>query len=158
MAAFIHGEVNWGERLPPVEANVRRMLGAVAHYPWSSTSIDLVGDAGLACAFGVGVEAKATVRIAGIKTRDTVRVSMWEPPRILVIDHLGWVKGSGEIQLQPVSEGTRMRWKETLFPPPRLGPIGRFGLAMARPLMRRIFRRDLRVLQSLVRIRSAGAS
>ena len=41
---------------------------------------------------GVGVEAKATVRIAGIKTRDTVRVSMWEPPRILVIDHLGWVK------------------------------------------------------------------
>jgi hypothetical protein len=51
-----------------------------------------------------------------------------------------------------------MRWKETLFPPRRLGPAGRFGLAMARPLMRRIFRRDLRVLQSLVRIRSAGAS
>jgi carbon monoxide dehydrogenase subunit G len=107
---------------------------------------------------GVGVEAKATVRIAGIKTRDTVRVSMWEPPRILVIDHLGWVKGAGEIQLQPVSEGTRMRWKETLFPPRRLGPVGRFGLVVARPLMRRIFRRDLRVLQSLVRVRSAGAS
>ena len=106
---------------------------------------------------GVGVEAKATVRIAGIKTRDTVRVSMWEPPRILVIDHLGWVKGSGEIQLQPVREGTRMRWKETLFPPRRLGPFGRFGLAASRPLMRRIFRRDLRVLQSLVRLRSAGA-
>ena len=86
---------------------------------------------------GVGVEAKATVRIAGIKTRDTVRVSMWEPPRILVIDHLGWVQGSGEIQLQPVSEGTRMRWKETLFPPRRLGPFGRVGLRAAAPLMRR---------------------
>ena len=66
---------------------------------------------------GIGVESRATVRIAGIRTRDTVRVSMWEPPRILVIDHLGWVKGSGEIQLQPVSEGTRMRWRETLFAP-----------------------------------------
>ena len=72
---------------------------------------------------GVGVEAKATVRIGGIKTRDTVRVSMWEPPRILVIDHLGWVQGSGEIQLQPVSEGTRMRWKETLFPPRQARPL-----------------------------------
>ena len=106
---------------------------------------------------GVGVESRATVRIAGIRTRDTVRVSMWEPPRILVIDHLGWVKGSGEIQLQPVSEGTRMRWRETLFAPPKLGPFGRLGLRLASPLMRRIFRRDLRVLRSLVRTRSTGS-
>jgi carbon monoxide dehydrogenase subunit G len=106
---------------------------------------------------GVGVMARATVRIAGVRTRDTVRVSMWEPPRILVIDHLGWVKGTGEIQLQPVSEGTRMRWRESLFPPPKLGPIGRLGLAAAAPLMRRIFRRDLRVLRSLVGGRSRAA-
>jgi carbon monoxide dehydrogenase subunit G len=105
---------------------------------------------------GVGVESKATVRIAGIRTRDKVRVSMWEPPRILVIDHLGWVKGTGEIQLQPVSEGTRMRWKETLFAPARLGPFGGVGLRLTAPLMRRVFRRDLRVLRSLVRLRSAG--
>lgn len=107
---------------------------------------------------GVGVEAKATVRIAGIRTRDTIRVSMWEPPRILVIDHLGWVKGTGEIQLHPVSEGTRMRWKETLFLPRRLGPIGRLGLVLVSRLMRRIFRRDLRVLRALVRAGARGRS
>ena len=107
---------------------------------------------------GVGVEARATVRIAGIKTRDTIRVSMWEPPRILVIDHLGWVKGAGEIQLQPVSEGTRMRWRETLYAPRALGPVGRLGLRLGTPLMRRIFRRDLRVLRSLVRTRSGEFS
>jgi carbon monoxide dehydrogenase subunit G len=105
---------------------------------------------------GVGVEARATVRIAGIRTRDTVRVSMWEPPRILVIDHMGWVKGAGEIQLQPVSEGTRMRWRETLFPPRALGPVGRLGLRATAPLMKRIFRRDLRVLRGLIRTRSVG--
>jgi carbon monoxide dehydrogenase subunit G len=104
---------------------------------------------------GVGVEARATVRISGIRTRDSVRVSMWEPPRVLVIDHLGWVKGSGEIQMAPIREGTRMRWRETLFAPKALGPFGRLGLRMAAPLLRRIFRRDLRVLQSLVRLRSA---
>ena len=106
---------------------------------------------------GVGVEARATVRIAGIRTRDTVRVSMWEPPRLLVIDHLGWVKGSGDIQLAPVSEGTRIRWRETLFAPKKLGPIGRVGLAVLAPVMRRIFRRDLRVLRGLVRSRSTGS-
>ena len=106
---------------------------------------------------GVGVEAKATVRIAGIRTRDRIRVSMWEPPRILVIDHLGWVKGAGEIQLVPIREGTRIRWRETLFAPRMLGPVGRLGLRLAAPLMRRIFRRDLRVLRSLVRSRSSGS-
>src|SRR5688500_10912611 len=104
---------------------------------------------------GVCVESKTTARIAGIKTWDVVSVRMWEYPRILGIDHLGWVKGSGEFQLQPVSEGTRMRWKESLFPPPRLGPVGRVGLRLARPLMRRVFVRDLRVLRGLVRL---GAS
>jgi carbon monoxide dehydrogenase subunit G len=105
---------------------------------------------------GVGVEARATVRIAGIRTHDVVRVSMWEPPRLLVIDHLGWVRGAGEIQLAPIVEGTRVRWRETLFGPRRLGPVGRLGLRLAAPLMRRIFRRDLRVLRSLVAVRGRG--
>jgi carbon monoxide dehydrogenase subunit G len=102
---------------------------------------------------GVGVEAKATVRIGPLRTHDRVRVSMWEPPRILVIEHLGWVKGAGEIQLAPVREGTRMRWRETLFAPRRLGPAGRVGLRLFAPRMKAIFQRDLRVLRSLVRLR-----
>jgi carbon monoxide dehydrogenase subunit G len=105
---------------------------------------------------GVGVEAKATVRIGGLRTRDRIRVSMWEPPRILVIDHVGWVKGAGEIQLVPIREGTRMRWRETLFAPRLLGPVGRVGLRAFAPMMRRIFQRDLRVLRSLVRLRSSS--
>jgi carbon monoxide dehydrogenase subunit G len=105
---------------------------------------------------GVGVEARATVRIAGLRTRDRIRVSMWEPPRILVIDHLGWVKGAGEVQLVPIREGTRMRWRETLYAPRLLGPVGRIGLRLFSPLLRRTFRRDLKVLRSLVRLRAAS--
>lgn len=105
---------------------------------------------------GVGVEARATVRIGWIPTRDRIRVSMWEPPRILVIEHLGWVKGAGEIQLVPIREGTRMRWRETLFAPRLLGPFGRIGLRLFAPLMRRVFRRDLRVLRGLVRLRASS--
>lgn len=105
---------------------------------------------------GVGVEAKATVRIGGLRTRDRIRVSMWEPPRILVIEHLGWVKGAGEVQLVPIREGTRMRWRETLFAPRILGPVGRLGMRLFAPLMQRIFQRDVKVLRGLVRLRASS--
>ena len=105
---------------------------------------------------GVGVEAKATVRIGGLRTRDRIRVSMWEPPRILVIEHLWWVKRAGEIQLVPIREGTRMRWRETLFAPRVLGPVGRAGMRLSAPLMQRIFQRDLKVLRGLVRLRASA--
>ncbi len=107
---------------------------------------------------GVGVEARATVRVGAIRTRDRVRVSMWEPPRILVLDHLGWVKGAGEIQMVPIREGTRLRWRETLFAPRLLGPFGRLGLRLLAPKMKQIFQRDLRVLRSLVRLRASVPS
>jgi uncharacterized protein YndB with AHSA1/START domain len=106
---------------------------------------------------GVGVEAEATIRIGGIQTRDRVRVAGWEPPRSLVIEHLGWVTGLGEIELTPVAGGrTHVWWREELNPP--LGPLGALGMTAFKPLMARIFRRDLRVLAALARARARGAS
>jgi uncharacterized protein YndB with AHSA1/START domain len=104
---------------------------------------------------GVGVEAEATIKIAGIKTRDKVRVVGWEPNRRLAIEHLGWVRGKGEIHLTPLGKDrTHVFWREELQPP--VGMLGALGLSSFKPIMRRIFRRDLRVLASLVRAR-AGA-
>jgi hypothetical protein len=101
---------------------------------------------------GVGVEAEATVRIAGIATRDRVRVIGWEPDRRLAIEHLGWVSGVAELVLHPLDDGTtRLDWTERLRPP--WGLLGAVGLRAFRPVMLRIFRRDLRVLEGLVRAR-----
>jgi uncharacterized protein YndB with AHSA1/START domain len=96
---------------------------------------------------GVGVEAEATIRIAGITTHDRVRVTRWEPPAVLEITHLGWVKGSGYMELSPTDEGSNMFWREELYPP--MGFLGGIGLRMLGPTMRRIFQRDLRLLKSL---------
>lgn len=104
---------------------------------------------------GVGVEALATIRIGGIATRDRVRVSVWEPPTRLVIDHLGWVRGHGDIRLSAAGEDTRIVWLERLQAP--LGIAGHLGLRLFAPFMRRIFQRDLRVLRGLVRARSRPA-
>jgi uncharacterized membrane protein len=97
---------------------------------------------------GVGVEAEAQVRIAGLRSTDRVRVTRWEPPAILELAHLGWVKGSGYMELTPLDRGTHVFWREELLPP--WGILGAIGLRMLAPLMRRIFARDLRILRDLV--------
>lgn len=104
---------------------------------------------------GVGVEAEATVRIAGITTRDKVRITGWEPPKRLAIEHQGWVSGAGEMHLTPLGNArTHLFWREELTPP--LGVLGAVGLTGFKPLMSRIFARDLRVLAALVRARTGA--
>ena len=103
---------------------------------------------------GVGVEAEATISIGGVKTRDRIRVVGWEPTHRLAIEHLGWVSGYGEIYLTPSGPGrSHVFWREELHPP--LGILGAVGLLLFKPLMRRIFERDVRVLQRLAAARAA---
>jgi uncharacterized protein YndB with AHSA1/START domain len=97
---------------------------------------------------GVGVEAEATIRIAGITTRDPIRVTRWEPPQVLEMDHLGWVKGTGSMELSSEDRGSTLFWREILIPP--WGWLGAIGMRVVAPLMRRTFLRDLRVLRDLV--------
>lgn len=104
---------------------------------------------------GVGVEALATVRIGGISTRDRICVDVWEPERHLGIVHLGWVGGRGDLRLEPRGpRTTRLDWREELVPP--WGILGAVGLRVFRPLLARVFRRDLRALGRLVRAASEG--
>lgn len=107
---------------------------------------------------GIGVEAAATVSIGGITTRDKVRVVGWEPERRLAIAHEGWVSGIGELTLWPAAGGTEtyVAWREELHPPQALGVLGTIGLALFKPLMARVFARDLRVLAGLVRARTTA--
>jgi uncharacterized protein YndB with AHSA1/START domain len=104
---------------------------------------------------GVGVEAEAAIRIAGITTRDRVRVTRWEPPAVLEITHLGWVKGTGYMELSPTDEGCTVFWREELYPP--WGPIGRLGLRLVTPTMHHVFQRDLGLLKKLAESESQGA-
>jgi carbon monoxide dehydrogenase subunit G len=98
---------------------------------------------------GVGVEAEATVRIGGLSTRDRIRVTRWEPPTVLEIAHLGWVRGAGYMELSPTEEGSRLFWRETLIPP--WGILGSAGFRLFLPMMRRVFRRDVHRLRDVVR-------
>jgi uncharacterized protein YndB with AHSA1/START domain len=96
---------------------------------------------------GVGVEAEARVRIGGITTRDRIRVTRWDPPAILELEHLGWVEGTGYMELSPTEEGSRLFWREELRAP--WSVLGRLGMGLYRPMMRRVFRRDLERLRDI---------
>lgn len=97
---------------------------------------------------GVGVEAVATIRVAGITTTDPIVVTTWEPPAVLEIEHRGWVAGVGTMELAPIEHGTNLFWRESLVPP--WGVLGRLGLRLYRPLLARTFVRDLERLRDLV--------
>lgn len=101
---------------------------------------------------GIGVEAEATISIGGIRTRDRVRITRWEPGRVLGIEHLGWVSGHADMRLVPSNGSTRITWREHFTPP--LGIVGALGMTAFKPIMYRIFMRDLRVLAGLVRART----
>lgn len=97
---------------------------------------------------GIGVTAEATVRIGGITTRDRATVTSWEPERLLGISHEGWVSGRAEMLLTPLDGSrTHILWTEALRPP--WGLVGAIGLSAFKPLMRRVFERDLSVLARL---------
>jgi polyketide cyclase/dehydrase/lipid transport protein len=97
---------------------------------------------------GVGVVCEANIRIGFIRTVDRIRVSRWAPPHVLGLEHLGWVKGDGLMESSLENGKTRLRWTETFTPP--LGWIGALGMRVWKPLMRRVFARDLRLLQIIV--------
>lgn len=97
---------------------------------------------------GVGVEAEATIRMGGLSTTDRIRVVRWEPPSVLEIEHLGWVKGVGYMELSPIEDGTHLFWRESLVPP--WGILGRLGMSAYRRLLGRTFAGDLERLRDLV--------
>ncbi len=138
--------VTWVDILRPAETVWPYLVDWERLDAWMRevTDVTVVGDR----REGVGVEAEATVKIAGITTRDRIRVSRWEPPTVLEIEHLGWVTGTGYMELSPIEHGTEVFWRESLEPP--WGVAGRIGMRALAPVMRRIFQRDLVLLRDLV--------
>src|SRR5687767_7054923 len=97
---------------------------------------------------GVGVTAQARIKIAGISTKDSVEVVVWEPPERLEIAHLGWVKGGGVMSCRQLDGDVLVTWTETLIPP--LGWLGWTGMLLLRRVIRHTFQKDIILLKTLV--------
>jgi uncharacterized protein YndB with AHSA1/START domain len=98
---------------------------------------------------GVGVRLAVRTRVLGVALfTEPLEVTRWEPPRRLVVEHRGAVRGLGTWTLRPEGSGTRFTWAEELRLPPPV--IGELVLLAYRPLLRRQMRRSLERLRDAV--------
>lgn len=96
---------------------------------------------------GVGTTIAVKTRVLNVPAfTERLEVTIWEPPRWLVMAHRSFVRGVGTWRFQPVEGGTWFRWTEELhLPVPALGEL---ALRVYRPFMAHLMRgalADLRV-------------
>lgn len=105
----------------------------------------------------LGAEVQVRMKVFGVPlATDLLRVTAWEPPRLLAIHHAGVVTGVAEWRLEPAEGGTRFTWSEEVrMPPPILGDL---SLLLYSPFQRLMLRRSMRNLQRLIDVPDAGES
>jgi hypothetical protein len=98
---------------------------------------------------GSGTRVAVKTRVLNVPLfTEELEVTLWEPPRRLVMAHRGLVRGVGTWVLEPASGGTRFTWAEELSLPVPL--LGELVLRVYRPFMRRLMRGALANLQAFV--------
>jgi hypothetical protein len=123
--------------IEPIERHVDWMADAVSITFVSSTRR------------GVGTSFDCLTRVGPFRTTDRMTVTEWAPERAMGIEHRGVVTGRGRFTLRRRPRGrTRFTWTEELdFPWWMGGAVGAFA---ARPVLRAVWRRNLRRLKRLV--------
>ena len=117
------------------------------HVEWMSEaeSITFTG----ATTRGLGTTFDCVTKLGPVRLTDRMVVTEWEPARAMGISHEGAVKGSGRFTLATAGPNhTRFTWTEALrFPWWLAGPP---GAAIAAPILRAVWRRNLRGLKTIV--------
>jgi hypothetical protein len=129
-------EVVW-HTIEPVERHVDWMADAV--------SITFTGPT----TRGAGTSFDCLTRVGPFRTMDHMVITEWEPARTMGIEHRGVVRGEGRFTLQPDGDNrTRFTWRQRLQLPAWMG--GRVGEVVAKPVLTKVWRRNLARLKTLV--------
>ncbi len=132
----------WDE-LSDIASHVRWMHDATAiHFTSTRTT-------------GVGTTFDCDTRVGPFRLTDQMEITRWRPRRQMGVAHRGVVSGRGMFRLRARASGhrprrrglpvTRFTWTERLHFPWYLG--GPLGALAASPVLRAIWRRNLRTLR-----------
>ena len=91
---------------------------------------------------GVGTTFDCATKVGPFRLRDRMEVTEWDEGRAMGIRHRGLVTGTGRFTLRRTPRGrTRFTWEERLAFPWWMG--GRLGSLVAKPVLRRTWKRNL---------------
>lgn len=97
---------------------------------------------------GVGTVFECETRVGPLRTLDVMEVTEWRDRQAMGVRHTGIVTGAGRFVLRPCDRGTALAWDEDLRFPWWLG--GSLGTLVGRPVLRLVWRGNLRRLAALV--------
>jgi carbon monoxide dehydrogenase subunit G len=98
----------------------------------------------------VGESIEAFTGVGRVGFLDTMRITVWEPPRRAVVRHTGKVvRGSGAFEVEPLGPSrSRVVWSEWVVLP--FGVLGRLGWPLVRTVVRAGVAVSLRRLERYV--------
>jgi hypothetical protein len=98
---------------------------------------------------GVGTTFECDTAVGPFRLTDLMEVTEWHPGRAMGVRHVGVVRGDGVFRIEPVGDrATRFTWTEELAFPWWMG--GRIGGMVGTPVLRRMWRKNLRALKDRV--------
>jgi carbon monoxide dehydrogenase subunit G len=98
---------------------------------------------------GVGTTFECETRAGPLRTLDVMEVTEWRERRAIGVRHRGLFTGTGRFRLRRARRGrTRLTWDEDLRFPWWLA--GSVGAALASPILRAVWRGNLRRLAARV--------
>lgn len=137
---------------------VEIVIDAPASFVWSdvediTTHVDWMQDAA-AIRFlsdttrGIGTRFECDTVVGPFKLTDVMEITEWEDARRMGVRHQGIVGGTGVFSLTPSGSATVFSWVEELdFPWYFAGPV---GASVARPVLKAIWRGNLRRLKKRI--------
>ena len=103
---------------------------------------------------GEGTTFDCVTRVGPLRLTDRMEITEWEAPHAMGVRHVGAVAGTGVFTVAPRGHAASLfTWTEELTFPWWLG--GRIGALVGRPVLERIWRRNLANLRALVEQRVA---
>jgi uncharacterized protein YndB with AHSA1/START domain len=98
---------------------------------------------------GIGTTFDCDTKVGPFRMTDRMEVTDWRDGETMAIRHVGAVTGEGRFLLYGLGSGrTRFVWREVLQFPRRQG--GAVAAAIARPVLRRLWKGNLERLRDLV--------
>lgn len=95
---------------------------------------------------GVGTVIDVPTRVGPFVTKDRIEFTAWNEPSDLSVRHSGVISGTGTFMLDEMGPSlTTVTWQESIGLTLRLG--GRLGELIARPIITRIWERNLKDLE-----------